>query len=45
MPHGDASPIVPGHRDRPNIGTQQDVNERGRIPADIVAQFEAANGK
>lgn len=22
-----------------------DVNERGRIPADIVAQFEAANGK
>jgi hypothetical protein len=22
-----------------------DVNERGRIPADIVAKFEAANGK
>jgi hypothetical protein len=22
-----------------------DVNERGRIPADIVAQYEAANGK
>ena len=22
-----------------------DVNDRGRIPADIVAQFEAANGK
>jgi hypothetical protein len=22
-----------------------DVNERGRIPADIVAQFEVANGK
>ncbi|MGH3124989.1 MAG: Lsr2 family DNA-binding protein, partial [Streptosporangiaceae bacterium] len=22
-----------------------DVNERGRIPASIVAQFEAANGK
>ncbi len=22
-----------------------DVSERGRIPADIVAQFEAANGK
>ena len=28
----------PGSRDL-------DVNERGRIPADIVAQFEAANGK
>jgi len=23
MPHDGASPIVPGHRDRPNIGTQQ----------------------
>jgi Lsr2 len=26
-------------------GRYLDVNERGRIPADIVAQFEAANGK
>ena len=26
-------------------GKGLDVNERGRIPADIVAQFEAANGK
>lgn len=26
-------------------GRHLDVNERGRIPADIVAQFEAANGK
>lgn len=26
-------------------GRRLDVNERGRIPADIVAQFEAANGK
>lgn len=26
-------------------GQHLDVNERGRIPADIVAQFEAANGK
>jgi hypothetical protein len=26
-------------------GRNLDVNDRGRIPADIVAQFEAANGK
>jgi hypothetical protein len=26
-------------------GRHLDVNERGRIPADIVTQFEAANGK
>jgi hypothetical protein len=25
-------------------GRHLDVNERGRIPADIVAQYEAANG-
>ena len=33
MPHGRATPIVPGHRDRPNSGTRQD---RGGPEGDLM---------
>ena len=44
MPHGRATPIVPGHRDKPNFGTQQVVEaalvllaRMGLSPADLTA--------